>query len=124
MDVTPFNEVADKERYPDVNIYIGEDRVHNEWMEAFWDYDSHLHDSTDKAMADASLLLRDGTRLLITDLPCMYAGMWVTDDINKADSDDELYALNRYNFKHVTTQAIDLSQLEAITINGVDYPLQ
>ena len=72
-------------------------------------------------MADASLLLRDGSSLLITDLPSLTRG-YHSDDFE--GKEEECYVVNHASFRYETTQAIDLSQVKAITIGGVEYPLQ
>ena len=120
-DVTPFGEVADKERYPDVNVYISEDSCTNQWRDAYFNYFFHQHDSVDAAMADASLLLRDGSSLLITDLPSLTRG-YRSDDFEGRE--EEYCSVNHASFRYETTQVIDLSQVTAITIGGVEYPLQ
>lgn len=121
-DVTPFGEVADKERYPDERVYVGEDAFTNAWHSAQMEYFSHRLDSADAVMADASLVLRDGSTLLITDLPALTRGYW-SDDWNRV-TEEEFCAVNHARFRYETTQAIDLSQVTAITIGGVEYPLQ
>lgn len=121
-DVTPFGEVADKERYPDVNVRVGEDAYTNEWFGASIDYFNHQLESIDTAMADATLLLRDGSRLLITSLPSLSKADFWSDDWNGV-TDEEFCAVEHASFRYETTQAIDLSQVEAIVIGGQEYPL-
>lgn len=123
QDVTPFGEAADKERYPDVDVHMTEDTLTNEWRDAQYDYFNHLIDGTDAAMADASLLFRDGSRLLITDLPSAFSGDWFSHDFDGL-SDEAYCSKDHISFCYKTTQAIDLNQVKAITIGGVEYPLQ
>ena len=120
-DVTPLGEVADKERYPDVNVYTSEDSFTNQWLDAYMNYFSHQHDSVNAAMADASLLFRDGSSQRITDLPSLL-GRYRSDDFE--GKEEENCTVNHASFRYETTQVIDLSQVTAITIGGVEYPLQ
>lgn len=125
LKVTPFGEVADKERYPDVDNYVAEDAINNPWRHAKMEYLMHLDHCTNAAMADAAFLFRDGSRQFITDPSSEFKGNWSqVADLNALSSEEEFCARDRVIFRHETPQAIDLSQVEAITIGGVDYPLQ
>lgn len=110
--------------YPDVDIYVAEDAINNQWHHAKMEYLMHLDHCTDAAMADAALLFRDGSCQFIADPSSEFKGNWSQADLNAVASEEEFYARDRVIFRHETPQAIDLSQVEAITIGGVDYPLQ
>lgn len=71
-----------------------------------------------EALSDAELVFADGSRTVIGDLSSPLAGKW-------AFSGGELDAVEQghIQMRHVCEQALDLTQISAIVIGGVTYPI-
>ncbi len=122
FEVTPFRDVASEEELADVEtVVLPDGRAINDPLDALVDYLDSWSDRADEALADAALHYRDGTTQKVCELASEYAANWIKEGTD--GSADELRALDHVSFRHITTQAIDLSQVVSITIGGVDYPL-
>lgn len=77
--------------------------------------------SLDQVLSDASLMLQDGTTLVISQQGGPYAG-WVPMEIDHDIGYDETTA-NTFYYQYVLSTPLDLSQIKSITIGGTEYPL-
>lgn len=84
-------------------------------------YTGELDTRAGNALADASLQYRDGSSEAILQMPSHYGGGW--NGGYGGGSTEELHAQDHVTYRHVTLQAIDLSEIVSITIGGVAYPL-
>ena len=76
------------------------------------------HTAISEALSGAELVYVDGTRTGIAELPSPFAGEWIF-------SNGELVPVEQgqLQMRHVCTQALDLTQITAIVIGGIEYPL-
>lgn len=109
-------ELADTEdiRYPD-------GRVENPTRDALVEYLDSLSLRADAALADTALHYADGSSKLIAAMPSQYTGSWVHDLEGTLEA---LRAQDSAALRHVTRQAVDLSQAVSVTIGGVSCPLR
>ncbi len=123
---TPFCEVAEPDELGEgEDIHYPDDRVENHARDAQHEYLLSLEDRACVALDDAALIDREGNSTLVVDLPAnvhpyAYNGWESSRNSFPYDFIDG----GKYAARFVTTQVIDLSQIAAITIGGVEYPLQ
>lgn len=80
-------------------------------------FSGNWHVSIHETLEDATLNYRDGTSVLINELPRVFAGVW--------SSSSDPYTHPEYEGKHtfqfIPKQAFDLSMVKSITVGDTDY---
>lgn len=104
LEITPLAELPAQPGKEDIAVT---DEYFKAWV-----------DSVEALMADATLHYTDGTAVQISQMESPYAGAWILSygSINEVMAGD-------LALQHVLSQAIDLTQVDAVTIGGVTYPL-
>ncbi len=122
---TPFSEVAEPDELGEgEDIHHPDGSVENYARDAQSNYLFSLFDRTDEALADAELIDREGNSIKITELNTNYSRRYSNGWISSTNFFPEGFRDGgKYACRYVPTQAIDLSQIESITIGGVNYPL-
>ena len=109
FEVTPLTEIGTPEELAEDGDPL------------FVAYTGELDTRAGNALADASLQYRDGSSETILQMPSHYNGGW--NGGYGGGSLEKLHAQDHVTYRHVTRQAIDLSEVVSITIGGVAYPL-